>query len=816
MILVPAARRHPILPAAAVVLLAGCLGGLLHHNAYHRVPADHLVHQAPADGSRTVRLRGHLLTAPRMSPNAQGPFAAWMFAPDRCSFVIEANSIEGPGGYQAATGQVRVTVKEAVLDVAVGDHVELFGKLYRPPPPGNPGQFDWARWSRRHGIHVGLSCGYRECIITLDDGAVGSWHRGLGSLRSRARGVLLDDMLDRGGDEMSLLAAMVLASRSDLDPSIREAFVEIGAAHYLAVSGFHVGMLAFFVYGAGRLLGLTRRRSAVVVVVLTIAYAILAEPRPPIFRATVLAVAVCASLIARRESHTLNWLALSALAYLVWKPMDLFDVGFQMSYVCVLGIVTLTPAVLAVLLRPVTRVLRRSYGPVETLIAASTGGGMWRRLVESVTQLPMSVTLAAWLSSLPLLLYYFHHFLPLAWLTTLLVFPLVVLVMFAGFGALLVGLVSPWLAGLLTPLVECPAGWLLWWVERIGQLPGTSVYTLPPSLVWVVLYYVTLAGWIAHHRASSGSAGQRRQPAHQAENAEGKSRASVTLPVAATCSVLLAVATVLWLAPRGSDGRLTATVLSVGRGTAIVLELPDGGALLYDAGSSGSYDPGQNAVIPYLAHRGINRLEAAVISHPNLDHFSGLPSVIDRVAVSQVMLAPYFELLSPPGTASHRLLEELRQRGQSIDNLDAGTGSFELGGAPFEVLWPPVDAPFELDANDSSIVLRVSHAGSRILLTGDIEEAAQACLLRSGRDLSADVLILPHHGSVVGNTKAFIEAVQPTCVIASTSERSGPRLERLLAVLGDRTFFNTAEQGAIRVELDGSAVGVSALLDRED
>ena len=805
---VPAVRRRA---SVVVLLMAAALGGLLHHNAYRRVPADHIVHHVLHDGVSIARVRGTVGTTPRIAPPATGPFAPWTYSPDRTSFVIQADAISQDGDFIPATGQVSVTIKEAVMDLAAGDRVELFGKLYRPLPPDNPGEFDWAKWKRRHGVLVGMSCDLQEAVRRLPTDPHQAARRWIGAIRGRIRGVLLDEMLAVGDPATSLLDTMILARRSAIDPSINEAFIRTGCAHYLAASGIHVGMLAVFLYAFARLLGLTERRSAVFIVVATAFYAIMAEPRPAIFRATVLTVAICASIVFQRRGSPFNWLALSAILFLVWRPMELFDAGFQLSYTCVLGILLLSPLVQHVSLQP-GRAIRRWRAGALAAELEDEAPQVDRRpgLAERFVVTPLAITVAAWLSALPLVLMHFQRFSPWGWLNTLFVFPFVSVVMFVGFGILWVGLVSPWLAGLLTPLVKVPAGALIWVVSGLGVIPGVMVYTQSPPVAWVLLYYAMLATWVAVHRTSHRAGTRSLRPPQTVTVPRQNRQSRFPFMAAGLTTVGWLTATCVWLWPPGPTDKLTMTVLSVGRGTSIVIELPDGKAMLYDAGCSGSYDPGTNDILPYLAHRAIGRLETAVISHPNLDHFGGLLSVIDRVPTRSVMLNPQFEQLSPPSKPSRRLLDELAERRHTIEVIDSSAGAFRLGGATFEVLWPPAEPTFDFDSNESSIVLRVSYGEQRILLTGDIEKRAQQGLLDSGADLSADVLLLPHHGGVVRNTRQFIEAVDPAYVIRSSSEHGPRSAEKLQPVIGDRRLFNTADDGAVRVVLGGPAVEASA------
>ncbi len=772
---------------ALLAILAMTCGALLHHNAYHRVTADHLIHRLPQDGIGLARIRGQLITEPRIKSRASGPFAKFQYFPDRCSFTLEAETIREGDGFVPVSGKLRITVKEAVLDLAVGDQVEVFGRFYASPPPENPGQFDWATRQRRRGILLGMTCQHREAIMQLETQPASSAVAALTWVKQRLRGLLLEEMLAYGDREASLIDGMVLGRRSAISPRINEAFIRIGCAHYLAASGFHVGMLGLFLYAIGRLLGFRKRPICLAVMASVILYLLVAEPRPPILRATILTVAICLAVLRGRRGHSLNWLALAACLNLIWRPNDLFDVGFQMSYMCVTGLI---------LLRPVFRdwavelfwPKNPSLEDQLTRGVSPTAGpqSLRRRMSMRLLILPSCMFLAACIPSWPIIMFHFQRYSPWAWMNTLLITIPVAVVMFLGFAIVLVGLLSPWMAGCLNPVLKAAAGALLFEVELLGQLPGVAVYlTSKPPTVWIFCYYLLLLAIVLRRRLARGN--QLRWAA----------------------VVALVAASSWWNLPNSAPSPLRMTVLSVGRGTSVVLELPNGGALLYDAGSSGSYDPGTTAIVPLLVERNPGQLVAAIISHPNLDHYCGILSVIDRTDLQEIMVNSAFKTLCSGNRAAEFLLAELEARGCHLRSLSAATGPFDIGGAKFEVLWPPKQPPFELDTNESSLVVRVSYAGYRILLTGDIEERAQGWLLAAGVDLSADVLLLPHHGAVVANTAEFVKAVGPTYAIQSSFRRSPQALEELTEAVHDCPVFNTGESGAVEIRVQPDGIGAT-------
>ena len=158
----------------------------------------------------------------------------------------------------------------------------------------------------------------------------------------------------------------------------------------------------------------------------------------------------------------------------------------------------------------------------------------------------------------------------------------------------------------------------------------------------------------------------------------------------------------------------------------------------------------------------------------------------------------------------HLLDEELRGRDQEIQTLDPSTASWSLGGVTFERLWPVGEADHTLSNNDSSAVLRLSYANHSVLLTGDIEARAQQALLNRG-DLRADVLILPHHGSVCASTAAFIAAVEPSAMVRSSQQRMDDTLSALAEIAGTTPLYNTADVGAIEVVIHRDGVRVDAV-----
>ena len=777
-------RSRPRAVAIAALAAGTALGALLHHRAFHLVPADHIVHYCQVNDT-FVRVTGRVLTRPQTRATGFEPFRPWQFAADHTSFVVAAESIETPDGPQPVSGKLRVTVKEPALNVGQGIRVELFGELYRPSPPRNPGQYDWALRHRRAGMLAGISCDNAENVRVVDR-PVSMAQR----LRDRVRLALLDDRVATGDDNVPLLDAMILGRRAGMDREIEEAFVRTGCAHYLAVSGIHVGMLALFVWGAARFAGLSRRRGALAVFALVVLYALVADPRPPIIRAAIMTAALCLGLLLGRRPWTANALALAAIAILAADPTALFDVGFQLSFTAVASILFVMPVFSAA---PggaaVWWKARRSAADTEDdepappdIVLKSDAHPSWARRVAGYLGQLVAVSLTAWLTSLPIVAYYFGRVAAWGWVDSLVAFPLVFAVMVLGFLKLAVGLIVPVLGPVVDAPLDVAVGALSGLLNGLARIPGTVAQVAAPPWWLCAAYYAVLAAlatwrvrWISWKWAA-GAAG------------------------------LLAVAVGAWLLPHRPPEGVRVTQLAVGRGTSTVIELPDGQVWLYDAGASGSYDPGAGVIVPYLRSRGIDRVAGIIISHANLDHFSGLLSVVDMVDCGPVYVSPLFEAHSGPRTPARVLLDELRARGHAIEVVDAETDIDPGGGVYFDVLWPVGDAPEDLSVNDSSLVIRMDTDYGAVLLTGDAGDAVQDRLVASG-DVAAEVLTLPHHGSMTRSLAGFVRAVRPEYIVRSSFVRNAESAD-VAAACGERPIWNTADLGAVTVELGVEGIEV--------
>lgn len=193
-----------------VIVLAAscCVGGVLHMEAARTIPARSIERYAGTE-RRIARVRGVIASPPRVLDVPSNPFQRWSHGGERTAFLLDVASIEGERGEIPVTGRIRVTVHEAVLDLAEGQRVELFGWLYRSRPPRNPGSYDWSYHFRRQGVVASLRCEHRESAVRLAN-SVPALPGFVSRVRTHVRGLLTDDLAAGSDEEAGLLEAMIL------------------------------------------------------------------------------------------------------------------------------------------------------------------------------------------------------------------------------------------------------------------------------------------------------------------------------------------------------------------------------------------------------------------------------------------------------------------------------------------------------------------------------------------------------------------------------------------------------------------------------
>ncbi len=672
-----------------------------------------------------------------------------MELPERWVLVLDVRSIRVGGSERPLAGRVRVSVRGGAPrpEVIEGDELRAWVRLRLPSNFGNPGAFDRVAHARRAGVHALGYCKSPRLVSVVGRADLGWLRDSAARTRRWARHRLR--LLMPPGVEQGIVRAMVLGDRTGLDPETTEAFRVAGTYHVLAISGAHVALLAaVLIWGSGRL-GLGPVPMAAIVIGCLAFHAELVGGNVPVVRAATMASVLMLGRCWDLEADMANLLGGAAALLLLARPSAVGDLGFQLSFAAALGIILLTPGLLAAAPRLPLR--------LEMALAAS---------------------LAAQAALLPLLTAHFHRLAPAALLLNLVAVPLAGAVLLSGIAMLLASAAVPPVAGLLADFGYCAAHALVQTGEVARRFPALDP-RIPSPPFWAV------ALWVLALFASLGA--RRRR-----------------------CWMLLACVGFVGLAfgrdPDPIDGRLHLTVLDVGQGDCLVLRSPLGRFWLVDTGGSysGGFDVGEAVVAPYLWSRGVRRLDKLLVTHAHQDHVGGAPFLLRALAVGETwegpaaLGAPLYEGLSSDLEAS-AVARRTVFRGVSVD----------WDGVRVEVLGPvrPRQAPATV-RNEDSVVLRLVLGNVGFLLTGDLEGPGEAAL----GEAPATVLKVPHHGGRDSSTPGFLRSTRPAVAVFSVGRRNSfghpaPEVVRRYQGLGCR-IFRTDHDGAVTVSTDGTRVWV--------
>ena len=255
---------------------------------------------------------------------------------------------------------------------------------------------------------------------------------------------------------------------------------------------------------------------------------------------------------------------------------------------------------------------------------------------------------------------------------------------------------------------------------------------------------------------------------------------------------------------RNQPRPLVANFVSVGHGIGIVLELPDGKTILYDAGKLGSPLGATRPVSSVLWSRGITHLDAIIISHADADHFNGIPELLDRFSVGTIYVSPVMFDGRQPAVAELRAA--IDRSGYPLAEIHAGQKLRTSPGLRIEVLHPPRRGVIGSD-NANSIILLVEYAGRRLLFTGDLESPGLDDVVAE-QPLDCDCILAPHHGSPRSDPAGFAQWSTPEFAVISGSRNVEdiPTIERVKNSyrLGGAEVFHTAEDGCVRVEVQAT------------
>ncbi len=700
---------------------------------------------------------------------------------------IDVHAADAEGVSVRAAGKLLCTLPPQPT-VGTGETLLLKDVVvWSPAAITSPGQYDEKRALARRGIHaIGKAADFvvtaRRALwrVALDTAVARIRTHVVSVLRAAMPGTNKQLYAD-------LLAGMVFGMYNvQLPEEIVESFRRSGTIHLMVVSGAHVTLVAAVIIFLVQ--GLRVRLPLWIVLIVApplLLYALVAGLRASVMRSLAMAILLVVSMVTGRRYDFWTALAIAAIVLCIADTSAPFSIGVQLTFAAVIGVVGFMP-----------RTRRRQER-------------QWRTRFFDIGFLA-GATLGAWLLTAPIIAYHFDMLILVGIVANLIAIPLRVVILYAGFIAVLVG--SVWLPLAILP---CAIGRVfgaltLWVVQGFAAMPGAAIGVFHMPLAAVAAWYVA-AGVIWWLLFCSPV------PVDEGEDEQQPRRSQWAVVAIFALGGLIFFAAALWARP---PQHLRVTMLAVGQGNCSIISDTAGHHVMFDAGTGLSsprayYQVGRRVILPYLAHRGIRHLDALIMSHSDTDHCSGMADIMNKLSVRRFVTNG---LTTADQHAATRALNTSRRLRIPEVTVRAGAKMKLADGADLSVLHPSRVAPGNTseDINNNSIAVRLSYGDISILFPADLEAEGERTLVRwaraNGVPLQSTVLVLSHHGRKASSTPEFLDAVSPQlAIVAGASKRYMPAHPEVARRLKMRRIplVSTDIMGTVDIFTDGRRLWIS-------
>ncbi|MBN2600475.1 MAG: DNA internalization-related competence protein ComEC/Rec2 [Candidatus Marinimicrobia bacterium] len=613
-------------------------------------------------------------------------------------------------------GKALIRIKNGSCRYFYGDTL-VFNAVFREPSARrNPGEFDYRSYLANHHIFV---------LVYLEEKQIQRIEpRSSLSLRRFANQIKygIQDLINRSmkGESAAILQALLIGVRGEISDETEQAFIDSGAIHVLAVSGLHVGYVTLAFWVITGFLRLPLKPRVVVTIFVLVLYVMVVDIKPSVMRAVIMASMVLVSKGWEKQVNVYNSLAAAALIQTLIDPMQLFDMGFQLSFTAVFSIVYI-------------------YQRIESLLPENIKPSELHNNVFRYVFQMFLVSLAALIGTVPITIFYFNRIPIISILSNLVIIPLIGVIGALGFAQVILGSICNWFNIAYAEIETVLLTILQKIVTLFSGIPGAYIPIAQISVGILILLYIFIFLLL--------NADKR------------KIRKGLIF------GLLIAGNIVLWKTIFEKP-QLTITFLDVGQGDAALIQLPDKRTILVDTGDrTFRRDYGELVVAPYLEREGIREIDLLILTHPHSDHIGGAPTIIRRFPVDQIWES---DIVAESG-----IYREIHALADSLDIpvLTPNSGDMVIISDNLKLYFLHPSERFlekhQQNYNDGSLVFKLVFGEISILFTGDAEEESENYLCFWDDFLKSTIIKVPHHGSSTSSIAPYVKLVNPEYTIVS-------------------------------------------------
>jgi len=635
-------------------------------------------------------------------------------------------------------------------NILIGDVLEVKGYIKSPFGATNPGQFDYKNYLKNQGIFT-LTSVKRDDFRIIKHPESGKYFliQNLNKIKNR---IIDENKKYIESPKLEVLEGMVFGDFAVPAPDeIKQEFIKSGLFHLLAASGMNIG----FIFGAwffiASKLRIPYKPKMIAGAILVALYAVLTGLPPSIMRAAIMAEFLILAKLLDRKADTLIVLVFTCALMLSVNPFWLSNISFQLSFITTFGILLCVPPLLD------------KTKPVPEIIAAVI-------IVPLVAQI--------WAS--PIQIFHFNNFSTYSLPANILVVPFVGIITFLGFtGSIFsfIPVIGGKLCMIFDKIAEPVIDIILFISGFISNLPNSLYYVAKPEILTVIIFYgfIMVLLFVIKKNFSSKKLN--------------------------LLSVILFLSLMIFIFKDNFDRKLEFVFFNVGQGDAILVHTPDNKNILVDTGPSERYLPAKTILLPYLRSKGINKLDALVLTHSDSDHVGGTVELLKNIQID-ILFHNQIDNHSKLSRKIKRYIQEnhvknkILYNGENI-NLDKNV----------EIKVIRSDKKNKNNRNEDCIILYISYKNFSALLMAD-NEADSIYEIQKYINKPVNIIKIGHHGSYNSLNYYFLDYLKPQTAVISVGKKGYKYGHPSGAVLEELKEFNvktlrTDRDFAVTISSDG-------------
>lgn len=630
--------------------------------------------------------------------------------------------------------------KKQEVNLEYGDKIFITGEFQEPQGMRNEGGFNYKEYLKSLNIYGSVKAKNIK-VIEQNKGNI------FMNFTYKISDEIKENIEEFMGEKYSgLLLGLLLGDSSKIDENIEENFKITSLTHILAVSGAQVSYIIVAMYSLlKRKIGIQKTR--VVIIASLIFYTALTGFSPSIVRAGIMGIILMISGLVFRKNDIINSIAISLFFMLVYNPFLLENVGLQLSYLGTIGIIGFNKTIILILKNIQIRNKKWKYKINRKLIL----------LISKIKEI-LAVTMSASLAVVPVMIYHFNLFGTYFLITNLFASIIIGPITLLGTLLVIISFISINIAKVLSYILKFLIDILLF-ISSFSKLPISKIYIPTPTITFIIIIYlsliISLFIYKVFHERNPNTTILRVRNLLALVKYKFKQNRDDVIKKIIIISIIISLCMIF--IPRD----LQINFVDVGQGDSTFIITPKNKTILIDGGGSntGSFDVGENTLLPYVLDKGYNKIDFMIISHFDSDHVGGLLTILEEIKVEKILIAKQEE----QSENYKRFLNIVKEKnipviiGKEGDKINIEKDLY------LDILFPESEQIEENMINNNSLVFNMHYNNFSMLFTGDIEEIAEKRIIEitNKSRLKADIIKIPHHGSKTSSTRELLERVLP-------------------------------------------------------